>query len=106
MIENIGASFGTAIIATVVASNLSMRHSHHEMSHSIVGFHEGFLVSMIAIILILIPTYYLGVKQVWMKTNFIHTCYLFILQIDFVFLKKSELVSSVSHRLFQFYHLE
>lgn len=37
-----------------------MRHSHHEMSHSIVGFHEGFLVSMIAIILILIPTYYLG----------------------------------------------
>ncbi|MBY6181062.1 DHA2 family efflux MFS transporter permease subunit [Staphylococcaceae bacterium DP2N0-1] len=69
MIENIGASFGTAIIATVVASNLSMRHSHHEMSHSIVGFHEGFLVSMIAIILILIPTYYLGENKTGMDEN-------------------------------------
>lgn len=59
MIENVGASFGTAIIATVVASNISKSAMHDVISKQLTGFHEGFVVSVIAILFILIPALFL-----------------------------------------------
>lgn len=53
MIENIGSSFGTAMIATVVTSVMSMHHP--SIMQSLHAYHLGFLVSVIALLLILFP---------------------------------------------------
>lgn len=63
MIENVGASFGTAIIATIVASQQHSSTMNNLISQKLVGFHYGFLVSVIAILIIVIPSFYLSNRQ-------------------------------------------
>lgn len=62
IIENLGSSFGTAVIATVVATVT------HELQPSIVndlkGYHAGFLVSTIVLLVIFIPSLFLTDKRI------------------------------------------
>ena len=60
MIENIGSSLGTAIIATVVASMLAFNHP--SIFQSLKAYHAGFLVSVIALLLIVLPALFLTHK--------------------------------------------
>ena len=57
MIENIGSSLGTAIIATVVASMLALNHP--SILQSLRAYHAGFLVSTVALLLIVLPALFL-----------------------------------------------
>ncbi|WP_088816521.1 MULTISPECIES: DHA2 family efflux MFS transporter permease subunit [Listeria] len=59
--ENLGASFGTAIIATAVAA--VMQGTTPSISASLSGYHAGFLVSLIALVLIAIPSLFLTHKK-------------------------------------------
>lgn len=61
MIENIGSSFGTAIIATAVA--LFNSQSGNNVANQITGFHAGFLISAIALVLIALPALLLTHKK-------------------------------------------
>lgn len=61
MIENIGSSLGTAIIATVVASMLALNHP--SIFQSLRAYHTGFLVSTIALLLIVLPALFLTHKS-------------------------------------------
>ena len=60
MIENIGSSLGTAIIATVVASMLAFNHP--SIFQSLKAYHAGFLVSVVALLLIVLPALFLTHK--------------------------------------------
>lgn len=61
MIENIGSSLGTAIIATVVASMLALNHP--SILQSLRAYHAGFLVSTVALLLIVLPALFLTHNQ-------------------------------------------
>lgn len=54
IIENVGSSVGTAIIATVIS--IVMSTTHTTVSHTLTAYHAGFLVAVIAILLIIFPT--------------------------------------------------
>lgn len=61
IIENLGSSFGTAVIATVVATVTgSIQPS---FVSDLKGFHAGFLVSVIVLILVFIPSLFLTRKK-------------------------------------------
>lgn len=61
MIENIGSSLGTAIIATVIASMLTF--DHPSIFQSLRAYHASFLVSTIALLLIVLPALFLTHKS-------------------------------------------
>ena len=67
MIENIGSSLGTAIIATV-ASMLALNHP--SILQSLRAYHAGFLVSTVALLLIVLPALFLTHKS---KNRIINT---------------------------------
>lgn len=54
IIEQLGTTFGTAIIATIVASNANQ--SHVAVNHSIVGYHWSFLLAAVLVLCLIIPT--------------------------------------------------
>lgn len=54
IIEQLGTTFGTAIIATIVASYTT--HIHTSSNHSIVGYHWSFLFAAILLLCIIIPS--------------------------------------------------
>ncbi|UDI78023.1 multidrug efflux MFS transporter [Staphylococcus taiwanensis] len=61
MIENVGASFGTAFIATVLAMVINRLGS--SVTGNIVAYHAGFLVSVITLLVIIIPALFLTHKN-------------------------------------------
>ena len=60
IIENLGSSFGSAMIATVVATVL--QSSQPTIAHELSAYHTGFLVSVIVLILIFLPSIFLTNK--------------------------------------------
>ncbi|WP_210126223.1 DHA2 family efflux MFS transporter permease subunit [Staphylococcus sp. GDY8P85P] len=61
MIENVGSSFGTAFIATVLS--LVVNRLGSSMANNIIAYHAGFLVSVITLILLVIPALFLTQKS-------------------------------------------
>ncbi|MFV0559454.1 MAG: DHA2 family efflux MFS transporter permease subunit [Enterococcus sp.] len=61
IIENVGSSFGSALIATAVAA-FSITGSS-SISAQLNGYHAGFLLSTVALILIVLPALFLTNKQ-------------------------------------------
>lgn len=61
MIENVGASFGTAFIATTLA--MVLNRLSNSVAHSIIAYHAGFLVSVITLLIIIIPALFLTHKS-------------------------------------------
>ncbi len=59
--ENLGASFGTAIIAAMVGA--FMQGANPSISASLNGYHVGFLVSLVALIFIGVPSLFLTHKK-------------------------------------------
>lgn len=62
IIENLGSSFGSAMIATVVATVL--QGAQPTITHQLAAYHAGFLVSVIVLALIFIPSLFLTNKTV------------------------------------------
>ncbi|MFC4770766.1 MDR family MFS transporter [Enterococcus hermanniensis] len=60
IIENLGSSFGSAMIATVVATVL--QGAQPTIAHQLVAYHAGFLVSVVVLALIFIPSLFLTNK--------------------------------------------
>lgn len=60
IIENLGSSFGSAIIATVVATVL--QGAQLTITHELSAYHAGFLVSVIVLALIFLPSIFLTNK--------------------------------------------
>ncbi|MCB7153796.1 multidrug efflux MFS transporter [Bacillus stercoris] len=61
IIENLGSSFGTAVIATVVAT--VMQGLQPTIANDLKGYHAGFLVSTIVLAVIFIPSLFLTHKK-------------------------------------------
>ncbi len=61
IIENLGSSFGTAIIATVVATAIHGLQS--TIANDLKGYHAGFLVSAVVLAVIFIPSLFLTHKK-------------------------------------------
>ncbi|OIR62455.1 MFS transporter [Bacillus sp. FMQ74] len=61
IIENLGSSFGTAVIATVVAT--VMQGLQPTIVNGLKGYHAGFLVSTIVLAVIFIPSLFLTHKK-------------------------------------------
>lgn len=61
MIENVGASFGTAFIATTLA--MVLNRLGNSMTHSITAYHAGFFVSVVTLLIIIIPALFLTHKN-------------------------------------------
>lgn len=61
MIENLGSSFGSAIIATVVATVI--QGLQPTVINELKGYHAGFLLSSVILVIILIPSLYLTNKR-------------------------------------------
>ncbi|MFB5678371.1 MDR family MFS transporter [Paenibacillus terreus] len=61
MIENLGSSFGSAVIATVVAA--VVQGLQPTIANDLKGYHAGFLVSAIVLALIFIPGLFLTHKK-------------------------------------------
>lgn len=61
MIENLGSSFGSAVIATVVAA--VVQGLQPTMANDLKGYHAGFLVSAIVLAMIFIPGLFLTNKK-------------------------------------------
>lgn len=61
IIENLGSTFGSAVIATVVATFIS--NSSVSLTTSLAGYHAGFLVSVIVLLLLFIPGFFLTNKK-------------------------------------------
>lgn len=61
MIENIGSSFGTAFIATILS--VVINQLGNSLTHNIIAYHAGFLVSVITLILIIVPALFLTNKS-------------------------------------------
>ncbi len=67
MIENLGSSFGSAVIATVTATVIQgLRHDSEQFK----GYHAGFLVSVIILAAIFIPSLFLTHKRLRYKELF------------------------------------
>ncbi|MGX7126232.1 MDR family MFS transporter [Enterococcus viikkiensis] len=60
IIENLGSSFGSAMIATVVAAVL--QGAQPTIAHELSAYHAGFLVSVIVLVLIFLPSLFLTTK--------------------------------------------
>lgn len=60
IIENLGSSFGSAMIATVVAAVL--QGAQPTIAHELSAYHAGFLVSVIVLALIFLPSFFLTNK--------------------------------------------
>lgn len=60
IIENLGSSFGSAMIATVVATVL--QGAQPTIAHELSAYHAGFLVSVIVLALIFLPSLFLTNK--------------------------------------------
>ncbi|MDT2828404.1 MDR family MFS transporter [Enterococcus viikkiensis] len=60
IIENLGSSFGSAMIATVVAAVL--QGAQPTIAHELSAYHAGFLVSVIVLVLIFLPSLFLTNK--------------------------------------------
>lgn len=60
IIENLGSSFGSAMIATVVATVL--QGVQPTIAHELAAYHAGFLVSVVVLALIFIPSVFLTNK--------------------------------------------
>ena len=61
MIENLGSSFGSAVIATVTATVI--QGLQPTIENSLKGYHAGFLVSVIILAVIFIPSLFLTHKK-------------------------------------------
>jgi len=61
IIENLGSSFGSAVIATVVAT--FVQGSQPTIANGLKGYHAGFLVSAIVLAIIFIPSLFLTHKK-------------------------------------------
>ncbi|AOY04279.1 MDR family MFS transporter [Bacillus subtilis] len=61
IIENLGSSFGTAVIATVVAT--VMQRLQPTIANGLKGYHAGFLVSAVILATIFIPSLFLTHKK-------------------------------------------
>ncbi|WP_416298262.1 MDR family MFS transporter [Paenibacillus illinoisensis] len=61
IIENLGSSFGSAVIATVVAATL--QGLQPTIANHLKGYHSGFLLSAIALAVIFIPSFFLTNKK-------------------------------------------
>ncbi|MFS4464831.1 DHA2 family efflux MFS transporter permease subunit [Staphylococcus haemolyticus] len=61
MIENIGSSIGTAFIATILS--VVLNQLGNSLTHNIIAYHAGFLVSVITLILIIFPALFLTNKS-------------------------------------------
>ncbi len=61
MIENVGSSFGTAIIATVVST--VMQGLGPTITNELRGYQAGFLISVVVLLLIFIPNLFLTHKR-------------------------------------------
>ncbi|QIW80740.1 MDR family MFS transporter [Bacillus tequilensis] len=61
IIENLGSSFGTAVIATVVAT--VMQGLQPTIANGLKGYHAGFLVSTIVLAVLFIPSLFLTHKK-------------------------------------------
>lgn len=61
MIENIGASFGTALIATIIAAFVKAPNA--SITKEMISYHYGFLVPVIGLILLFIPSLFLTNKN-------------------------------------------
>ncbi|WP_379161575.1 MDR family MFS transporter [Paenibacillus sp. sgz5001063] len=61
IIENLGSSFGSAVIATVVAATL--QGLPPTIANNLKGYHSGFLLSAIALAVIFIPSLFLTNKK-------------------------------------------
>ncbi|MCP1186007.1 MDR family MFS transporter [Paenibacillus sp. 1781tsa1] len=61
IIENLGSSFGSAVIATVVAATL--QGLHPTIANNLKGYHSAFLLSAIALAVIFIPSLFLTNKK-------------------------------------------
>lgn len=61
IIENLGSSFGSAVIATVVAATL--QGLQPTIANHLKGYHSGFLLSAIALAIIFIPSLFLTNKK-------------------------------------------
>ncbi|MFT8361547.1 MAG: MDR family MFS transporter [Sporolactobacillus sp.] len=62
IIENLGSSFGSAIIATAVASRA--QGAHPIAANDLNGYHAGFFISVLGLALLLIPSFFLTHKKV------------------------------------------
>lgn len=60
IIENLGSSFGSAMIATVVATVL--QGTQPTIAHELTAYHAGFFVSVVVLALIFIPSIFLTNK--------------------------------------------
>lgn len=61
MIENLGSSFGSAVIATLIATvTLSLPKTS---ANQLTGYHVGFLFSVVSLLLIFIPAVFLSDKS-------------------------------------------
>ncbi|MDR9854171.1 MDR family MFS transporter [Paenibacillus sp. VCA1] len=61
MIENVGSSFGSAVIATVVAA--AVQGMRPTISNDLKGYHAGFFVSAVVLAVIFIPSLFLTHKK-------------------------------------------
>ncbi|WP_145019469.1 MDR family MFS transporter [Paenibacillus sp. Y412MC10] len=61
MIENLGSSFGSAVIATVVAA--ALQGMQPTIANGLKGYHTGFLVSAVVLAVICIPGLFLTHKK-------------------------------------------
>ena len=61
MIENIGSSFGTAFIATII--RVVINQLGKSLMHNIIAYHARFLVSVITLFLIIVQDYFLPRSQ-------------------------------------------
>lgn len=61
IIENVGSSFGSALIATIVAT-IGLGN-HGTVQQQLAGFHAGFLVSVIVLLLLIGPALKLSQKK-------------------------------------------
>lgn len=61
MIENIGSSFGSAMMASVVAMFVTQFGT--QLSHQMTAYHLAFLVSVVILLLLVIPGFFLSSKR-------------------------------------------
>ncbi|GHO46054.1 MDR family MFS transporter [Ktedonospora formicarum] len=60
IVQNIGAAFGSALLATVVAN--SFTGNAHSLSNTIVAYHMSFIVSLIFMVISILPALFLTNK--------------------------------------------
>ncbi|MNC62932.1 hypothetical protein D3C75_1130140 [compost metagenome] len=66
IIQNIGAAFGSAVLATIVASQID--HATPDVAHLTSAYQSGFLTASILIVVMIIPSLFLTNKMASMVT--------------------------------------